>query len=67
MLLLLSVSIIGWVAASVLGAQAYFRGEQTKAIHQRNINSQSFAQVAAIVTGRSTDFSKQKMARQVKA
>ena len=59
MLLLLSLSIVGWVAASVLGTQAYFRGEQTKAIHGRNVRSDSFARLAAIIAGRGTDLSQQ--------
>ena len=35
--LLISVLLIGWIAASVIGTQAYFRGEQTKPIHERNL------------------------------
>ncbi|MFM6358594.1 MAG: photosystem II protein, Psb35-related, partial [Planktothrix sp.] len=36
---LISLFIIGWVAAAVIGTQAYFLGEQTKPIHERNWNS----------------------------
>lgn len=64
MILLLSLSIIGWVAASVIGTQAYFRGEQTKPIHSRNVNSESFARLAAVITGRGTDLSEQFVIRQ---
>ena len=64
MLLLLSLSIIGWVAVSVIGTQAYFRGEQTKPIHARNINSESFVRLAAVITGRGADLSEQVVSRQ---
>lgn len=56
-ILLLSALVIGWVAAAVLGTQAYFRGEQTKPIHQRNWNSQSFEFLAQSFTGQETDYS----------
>lgn len=64
MLLLLSLAIIGWVAASVLGTQAYFRGEQTKAIHARNMRSESFARIAAAMTGKETNLKDQRAAYQ---
>ncbi len=54
---LFAVIVIGWVAAAVLGTQAYFRGEQRKPIHGRNWNSSAFEQVAASVTGERTDYS----------
>lgn len=57
MLILLAVLLVGWVAASVIGTQAYFLGEQTKPIHERNWRSQSFEQLAQSVTGQETDFS----------
>jgi hypothetical protein len=57
MLILLSVFLIGWVAAAVIGTQAYFLGEQTKPIHERNWRSNSFEQLAQTVTGQETDFS----------
>jgi hypothetical protein len=63
-LILTSLLIVGWVAASVLGTQAYFRGEQSKAIHARNVGSQSFAQVAKSITGQDTDFATQRVAAQ---
>lgn len=53
---LFAVIVIGWVAGAVLGTQAYFRGEQRKPIHARNWNSEGFEQVAASVTGESTDY-----------
>jgi cytochrome b561 len=57
MLILLAVLLVGWVAASVIGTQAYFMGEQTKPIHERNWRSASFEQLAQSVTGQETDFS----------
>ncbi len=53
--ILVSVFIVGWVAASVIGTQAYFRGEQTKPIHERNLKSDSFEQLAKVVTGQETN------------
>jgi uncharacterized membrane protein YciS (DUF1049 family) len=55
--LLIAVFIIGWTAAAVIGTQAYFRGEQTKPIHERNLKSESFEQLAKSVTGRETNYS----------
>jgi hypothetical protein len=51
MTLLISIVIVGWVAAVVLGTQAYFRGEQTKPIHARNWRSVEFEQLAKSITG----------------
>ncbi|EAZ92370.1 photosystem II protein, Psb35-related [Crocosphaera chwakensis] len=53
--LVISLLIVGWVAAAVIGTQAYFRGEQTKTIHERNWNSESFEKVAKSVTGKEVD------------
>jgi hypothetical protein len=55
--LLISLFVVGWVAVALIGTQAYFRGEQTKPIHERNWRSDSFDQLAKSVTGQSTDFS----------
>jgi hypothetical protein len=55
--LLIAVFIIGWTAAAVIGTQAYFRGEQTKPIHERNLKSDSFEQLAKSVTGKETNYS----------
>ena len=38
--ILLAVVLVAWVAAAVIGTQAYFRGEQSKPIHIRNWNSE---------------------------
>jgi hypothetical protein len=56
MIMLAAVLVIGWVAASIIGTQAYFRGEQTKPIHNRNLNSDSFEEIAKSVTGSETDY-----------
>ncbi len=50
------VFLVGWVGVSIIGTQAYFRGEQTKPIHERNWRSESFEQIAKVVTGQETDF-----------
>ncbi|MEY3297455.1 MAG: hypothetical protein RLZZ597_715 [Cyanobacteriota bacterium] len=55
--ILISLFVVGWVAVALIGTQAYFRGEQTKPIHERNWNSKSFEQLAQSVTGQATDFS----------
>ena len=54
--ILVSVIVVGWVAASIIGTQAYFRGEQSKPIHERNLKSDSFEQLAQVVTGQETDY-----------
>ncbi|WP_035987853.1 photosystem II protein, Psb35-related [Leptolyngbya sp. KIOST-1] len=53
--LLISLFVVGWVAVALIGSQAYFRGEQTKPIHERNWRSTSFDRLAQSITGRSTD------------
>lgn len=53
---LLAVIIVGWVSAAIIGTQAYYFGEQSKPIHERNWSSDGFEQVAKLVTGRETDF-----------
>ena len=54
--ILLAVIIVGWLAASIIGTQAYFFGEQSKPIHERNWSSEGFEDLAKLVTGRETDF-----------
>lgn len=54
--LLIAVILIGWIAAAVIGTQAYFLGEQTKPIHERNLKSASFEVLAKTFTGRDTDY-----------
>ena len=55
--ILLAVIIVGWLAASIIGTQAYFFGEQSKPIDERSWNSEGFENLAKLVTGRETDFS----------
>jgi hypothetical protein len=57
MTVLIAVFLIGWIAAAAIGTQAYFLGEQTKPIHERNWNSKKFEQLAKSVTGKETDYS----------
>ena len=54
--ILVSLIAIGWVAAAVIGTQAYFMGEQSKPIHERNWRSDSFERLARTFTGRETDY-----------
>ena len=49
--LLIAVLVAGFIAGITLGSQAYFRGEMSKPIHERNWNSESFNQLAETVTG----------------
>ncbi len=58
MTILIALFILGWAAAAVIGTQAYFRGEQTKPIHERNWRSQSFEQLAESITGTEIDYDK---------
>lgn len=54
--ILLAVIIVGWVSAAIIGTQAYYFGEQSKPIHERNFNSDSFDTLAKLITGRDTDY-----------
>jgi hypothetical protein len=56
MTILVSLIVVGWVAAAVIGTQAYFMGEQSKPIHERNWRSESFEKMAVAVTGQATDY-----------
>ncbi|MDJ0511047.1 MAG: hypothetical protein QNJ64_17590 [Crocosphaera sp.] len=55
LIIVISLLIVGWSAAAVIGTQAYFRGEQTKTIHERNWQSESFERLAKSVTGKEVD------------
>lgn len=57
MTVLIALFIVGWVAVALIGSQAYFRGEQSKPIHERNWRSESFEKLAVSVTGVGTDYS----------
>lgn len=54
--LLIAVFLIGWMAAAVVGTQAYFLGEQTRPIHERNLKSESFEKLAKSFTGMDIDY-----------
>jgi hypothetical protein len=56
MILLITLFVVGWLAAVLIGTQAYFRGEQTKPIHARNWRSESFESLAVSITGVATDY-----------
>jgi hypothetical protein len=57
MTILISLIVVGWVAASLLGTLAYFMGEQRKPIHERNWSSDAFDRLAASITGKEIDYS----------
>lgn len=56
MVILIALFVVGWLAAAVLGTQAYFRGEQSKPIHERNWRSESFEKLSESITGTSIDY-----------
>jgi hypothetical protein len=56
MVILISLFVVAWVAAALIGTQAYFRGEQTKPIHERNWRSDSFEKLASSVTGSEVNY-----------
>ncbi len=64
---LIALTIVAWVAVAILGSQAYFRGEQSKPIHERNWRSESFETLAQSITGTETDYSKRTPAFEVDA
>jgi hypothetical protein len=67
MIILTALFIVGFVAAALLGTQAYFRGEQSKPIHERNWRSQSFEKLAESLTGTEIDYSQRTPAFEVDA
>lgn len=67
MTILIALFIVGWLAASVIGTQAYFRGEQSKPIHDRNWRSQSFEKLAESITGTQIDYNERVPAYQMDA
>lgn len=58
MIILIALFVAGWVAVAVIGTQAYFRGEQSKPIHERNWRSSSFEKLSESITGNGIDHSK---------
>lgn len=65
--IVIGLFVVGWMAAAVIGTQAYFRGEQTKPIHQRNWRSESFEQLSKSITGTEIDYSQRVPAYQMDA
>jgi len=61
--LLIALFVVGWIAAALIGTQAYFRGEQVKPIHERNWRSERFAQLAQNITGTELDYATRVPAR----
>jgi hypothetical protein len=57
MVILSVLLVIGWVATAVIGSLAYFLGEQSKPIHERNWRSQSFEKIAKSITGMDINYS----------
>lgn len=56
MFLVASLYLVGFVAAVLLGTQAYFKGELSKPIHERNWRSDGFHSLAKVFTGESVDY-----------
>lgn len=67
MIILTALFIVGFVAAALLGTQAYFRGEQSKPIHERNWRSESFEKLAQSLTGTEIDYNQRTPAFEVDA
>ncbi|MEY2975867.1 MAG: photosystem II protein, Psb35-related [Prochlorotrichaceae cyanobacterium] len=57
LMFVVALAIVAWIAFAVLGSQAYFLGEQSKPIHERNWNSDGFESIAKSVTGAETRYS----------
>ncbi len=57
MTIVIALLIVGWAAAALIGTQAYFLGEQSKPIHDRNWNSEAFEKLAVAVTATEIDYS----------
>lgn len=55
-LFVIGLLVVGWAAAALIGTQAYFRGEQSKPIHERNWNSEGFDRFAEAFTGNTTNY-----------
>ena len=52
--ILISLFVTGCAAIVMMSTQAYFSGEQTKSIHERNWRSESFEQLARAIAGQPT-------------
>ena len=55
-ILVIGLFIVGWVAVAALGTQAYFLGEQSKPIHERNWRSESFEKLSTSITNSEIDY-----------
>jgi len=67
MIIVIALFVVGFVAAVLLGTQAYFRGEQSKPIHERNWRSESFEKLAESITGAEIDYTQRTPAYQIDA
>lgn len=56
LIVLATLFLVGWVAVALIGSQAYFQGEQSKPIHERNWRSKSFEKLSKNLTGKEIDF-----------
>lgn len=56
MAIVLALLIGGWVVTVMLGAQAYFTGEQSKPIHESNGRSELLDTLSKTSTGRKANF-----------
>lgn len=56
LMFVVALAVVAWIAFAVLGSQAYFLGEQSKPIHERNWNSDGFDAIAQSVTGAETRY-----------
>ena len=67
MIIVITLFVVGFVAAALLGTQAYFLGEQSKPIHERNWRSESFEKLAESITGTEIDYTQRTPAYQIDA
>jgi hypothetical protein len=67
MIIVITLFVVGFVAAVLLGTQAYFLGEQSKPIHERNWRSESFEKLAESITGTKIDYTQRTPAYQIDA
>lgn len=67
MIIVTALFLVGFVATVVIGTQAYFLGEQSKPIHERNWRSESFEKLAQSITGTEIDYSKRTPAFEIDA
>jgi hypothetical protein len=67
MIIVIALFVVGFVAAVLLSTQAYFRGEQSKPIHERNWRSESFEKLAESITGTEIDYTQRTPAYQIDA